>query len=265
MKDKNNNISISINNFRPLVLLIIAAFVSACSPAVKEPTLDIQATLGANVSGTLTAAAPSDTEAQPTTLPIPTNTRTLSPTANYSGLPAQVNVLNIIMRNGPSTLFDKITTYPQGTQVTIMGKISINEWVWVEDPQGGSGWMSVQFLSPVDLSGVPSVAIPGSMTITGSAIDTNNIGVDDLDVAVIQGNGADQRRTDTYTEQDGKFTVYLPISSQGTWVVEIVGTKCTSRVMDTSCNHTGSITNPVLSINLPQTIKLTFIYDPTKP
>jgi len=266
MKDQNKH-SFLINNIlkRSAFFITVALLIAACSPAITEPTLDIQATLAHNVSGTLTAAAPNPTVQLPTAASIPTNTQAPPPTAVYKGLPAQVNVQNIIMRSGPSTLFDKITSFPQGTQVTIMGKISNDEWVQVKDPQGGSGWMSAQFLSQVDLSGVPILAVPGSMTVTGNAKDTNNIGVDGLDVAVYQGNGADQRRTDTYTQQDGSFTVYLPGTSQGTWYVETVGTKCTSRVMDANCNKTGSITNPVLSITLPQTVTLTFIYDPNQP
>jgi hypothetical protein len=125
--------------------------------------------------------------------------------------------------------------------------------------------MSAQFLSQVDLAGVPSVAIPGSMTITGSALDTSNLGVDGIDVAVFQGNGADRLRTDSYTGSDGSFTVYLPDTSQGIWYVEAVGIKCTSRVMDVSCKSTGSITTPGFKITLPQTVMITFIYDPSKP
>ncbi len=251
---------------KPSILFItIALLIAGCSPTVAQPTLDIQSTLGANVAGTLTASAPTATLIQPTSLPVPTNTPPPAPTIVYNGLPAQVNVLNIIMRSGPSTLFDKITSFTQGTQLTIMGKISNNEWVMVNNPQGGFGWMSAQFLSQVDLSGVPVVPVPSSITITGNAMDTNNIGVDDLDVAVIQGNGTDQRRTDTYTQQDGSFTVYLPDTSQGNWYVEVVGTNCTSRIMDANCNKTGSITNPVLIIPLPQTVSITFIYDPNQP
>jgi len=247
------------------ILITIAILMSACSPVVTEPTLDIQATLAANVSGTLTAAAPIPTHQLPTLAPFPTYTQSPQPTASYSGLPALVNVTSIILRSGPSTLFEKITTFPQGTEVTIMGKISNAEWVWVITPKASAGWMSAQFLSQVDLSGVPVVFVPSSITIIGNAMDTNNIGVDGLDVAVFQGNGADQRRTDTYTELDGSFTVYLPESSQGTWYVETVGTKCTSRIMDANCNHTGSITNPAFTVSLPQTVNITFIYDPNQP
>jgi hypothetical protein len=248
-----------------LILILIVLSMAACSPVSTQPTLDIQGTLAANVAGTLTASAPTPAIMQIPSLPIPTITQAPQPTAIYGGLPALVNVLNIVMRSGPSTLFDRITTFPQGTQITIMGKISNNEWVMVKDPQAGLGWMSAQFLSPVDLSGVPIVNVPASYTITGNVLDMLDQGVDGIGLAVFQGNGADQRRADTYSALDGSFVVYLPDTSQGVWNVGTAGIKCTSRVMDANCNATGSIITPTYSIALPQTVSLLFNYDPAKP
>ena len=251
---------------RPATILItITILISACSPVVPQPTLDIQETLAFNVSGTLTAAAPTPTVQIPTLAPFPTYTQSPQPTASYSGLPALVNVTSIVLRSGPSTLFDKITTFPQGTQVTIMGKTPNTEWVWVITPKASSGWMSAQFLSPADLNGVPIIDVQSSITINGNAVDSNNLGVDGIDVAVFQGNGAERHRTDTYSGSDGSFTVYLPDTSQGNWYVEAVGIKCTSRVMDASCKSTGSITNTGFTVSLPQTVSITFIYDPNQP
>jgi hypothetical protein len=244
------------------LLIALILFMAACSPAIAQPTLDIQATLAHNVSGTLTAAAPSSTSPLPTLAPFPTFTQSLTPTVSYSGLPASVNVTSIILRSGPSTLFERISTFPEATQVTIMGRIPNSEWVWVITPKASSGWMAAQFLNSEDLTGVPIIDVPSSITITGNAMDTSNLGVDGIDVAVFQGNGAERRRTDTYTSSDGSFTVYLPDSSQGVWNVEAVGIKCTSRVMDASCKSTGSITNSGFTVSLPQTITISFIYDP---
>jgi hypothetical protein len=227
--------------------------------------LDIQATLSNKVSGTLTAAASTSTSQLPTLAPFPTYTQSLTPTVSYSGLPASVNVTSIVLRNGPSILFEKITTFPEGTQVTIMGRVPNAEWVWVITPKASSGWMASQFLSSHDLTGVPIIDVPSSITITGNVVDTSDLGVDGVDVAIFQGNGADRRRTDTYSGSDGSFTVYLPDTSQGVWNVEPVGIKCTSRIMDASCKSTGSITNPGFTVSLPQTIIISFIYDPNQP
>lgn len=250
----------------PAALLIaIVLLMSACSPAIAQPTLDIQATLAQKVSGTLTAAAPSSTTALPTLAPFLTKTQSLTPTVSYNGLPASVNVSSIVLRSGPSTLYERIASFPEATQVTIMGRIPNSEWVWVNTPEGSSGWMAAQFLSPEDITGVPIIDVPSSITISGNAIDTSALGVDGINVAVFQGNGAERRRTDTYTGSDGSFTVYLPDTSQGVWNVEAVGIKCTSRVMDASCKSTGSITNPGFTVSLPQTITISFIYDPNQP
>lgn len=255
--------SLRKNLFLPLILSF-SLMLAACSASEPQPTLDLQGTLAAKVSGTLTAAPTIDTQSTAIT-PIPILTQTPFPTASFNGLPGLVNVASIVMRSGPSTLFDRITTYPQGSQVTVMGKTLNNEWVWVTTTEASQGWMSAQFLEITDLASVPVLEVGSSMTISGDAVDTNNAGVDGVNIAVFQGNGADRRRTDTYTGIDGSFTVYLPDTSQGIWNVEAVGIKCSSRVMDAFCKSTGSITNNGFSISLPQSISITFIYDPTKP
>ena len=275
MKEQNKHSYLKNKIFRSSALFItLALLMAACSPAVTEPTLDIQATLAHNVAGTLTAAAPTPIAVvlptntlapTPIAVVLPTNTLAPSPTAVFSGLPAQVNVLNLIMRSGPSKLFERINAFPQGTQVTIMGKISNAEWVQVKDPQGGTGWMLTQFLSQVDLSGVPNIDVLTSLTISGNVVDTAGQGVDGIGITVIQANGSSQLRADTYSLSDGSFVVYLPDSSQGNWNVGTAGIKCTSRIMDANCNATGSVITPTYNITLPQTVTLTFIYDPTQP
>lgn len=266
MKDTNITTSKTGKIIKPSVLIMVfTLLVAACSPSVQGPTLDIQATLAAKVSGTLTAAAPVPS-IQPTTIaPIPTVTQSLQPTASFSGLQAVVGVTSIILRSGPSTLFDKITTFPEGTEVTIMGKIPNAEWVWVVTPKASSGWMSTQFLNPLDLTGVPNMDVPSSFTIKGNVLDMDAQGVDGIDVVVFQGDGSSQKRTDTYTASDGSFTVYLPDTSQGVWNVGTAGIKCTSRVMDAFCKTTGSIITPTFGITLPQTVPLLFNYDPNTP
>ena len=245
-------------------ILCFSFILGACSGSELQPKLDLQGTLAAKVSGTLTAAPTINAQSTAIT-PIPIQTQTPVPTASFNGLPGLVNVANIVMRSGPSTLFDRITTFPQGTQVTVLGRTLNDEWVWVTTTEASQGWMSAQFLEITNLASVPILEVGSSVTISGNAIDTDNNGLDGVNIAVFQGNGADRRRTDTYTGLDGSFTVYLPDTSQGIWNVEAVGIKCSSRVMDAFCKSSGSITNPGFLISLPQSISITFIYDPTKP
>ena len=58
---------------------------------------------------------------------------------------------------------------------------------------------------------------------------------------------------------------YLPESSQGNWNVGVVSIGCTSRIADADCEYTGNFIAPTVTIQVPQTQPVTFVYDPTRP
>lgn len=104
------------------------------------------------------------------TLPAP-------PPANVAlTLPVALNV-----REGPSTAFAVITTIPQGTALTVLGRNTLNTWILVQLPDGTQGWVTrtlTDFIGVADLVDAPAVGgIGGAATATGTTAITGTAGV----------------------------------------------------------------------------------------
>ncbi len=62
--------------------------------------------------------------------------------AAQAGAIATVNTGRLNVRTGPSTSFAIITSLPNRTQVTLVGRTSSNNWVQVRIPDGRVGWVN---------------------------------------------------------------------------------------------------------------------------
>jgi hypothetical protein len=83
-------------------------------------------------------------------------------------------------------------------------------------------------------------------------LDQNGNPVNAINVAVYQGTGASERRTDANTDSSGEFYAYLPEEIKARWQVEVVGVGCSSSIVDTECNYEGRFEPAVVTIELPQ-------------
>jgi hypothetical protein len=201
----------------------------------------------------------------------PTNTQTElpdQPTATPSPSPAFTGKL-ISLYSGPSSLFPMVTQYHPDTTLDEQGITPDQQWVKVSSPNGQVGWIASHWLTS-NLDEIP-VIVPQEgvevYSVYGKVIDTTNVPVDGIDIAVVAQNNSDLR-TDAYSIADGSFTAYIPVGMVATsWFVNIVGINCSSRIM-TSDNFTCQLHGYIelaphwttLSV-LPQLSPLVFRYE----
>jgi len=67
---------------------------------------------------------------------------------------------NLNVRTGPSTLFPVLFTVPTGTQLTVVGRESSNEWIAVQFTDGTVGWVTRAFTTYTNLA--PIIAVPAA-------------------------------------------------------------------------------------------------------
>lgn len=182
--------------FRTISLLMAGALIlSACSafgpstPSGQTDLLQVTQTMAAvatNVQQTL-AAVPSATPL-PTNTPAPTNppaTATTAPTAApstatpeaaaptaavttpiSSGTPTARITTATNCRSGPSTSYPIIFTAEAGTDLTILNKSSLSDYVVVQGPSGTSCWLWTKYANiSGNVSGLPEASIPALPTV----------------------------------------------------------------------------------------------------
>jgi hypothetical protein len=74
---------------------------------------------------------------------------------------ATVNTAYLNFRNGPGVSYSIIASYPRNTVVTLMGRNSAGNWLYVTVPGGQAGWMHAGYLAttyPVSTLPVVSAA-----------------------------------------------------------------------------------------------------------
>jgi len=149
---------------------------------VVNPTGDAAATyllsisspgLAATQPGAVTSAAVTTTVPATTTTPVDPNIATVT-----------TDALNV--RSGPSTAFPVLTTVPNGTQMTVLGRNPSNTWLNVRLDDGTEGWVTRSLtnytlvsanvvtppLLPVAASVAAGLVATGTTPITGTAAAT---------------------------------------------------------------------------------------------
>lgn len=100
---------------------------------------------------------------------------------------------------------------------------------------------------------------PLTVTIKGRVIDSLDVPVNGINIAIIQ----DSYRTDAYSDSDGYFYADVPRTSNPIWNVQIVGILCSSRVMDPqNCVLKGYFQrNYNENVSVPQSQSLVFVFE----
>lgn len=116
-----------------------------------------------------------------TPTPLPTATLAASPTPAATAVPTQdaiprvtITTPNGNVREGDSTVYRIIASFPQGTQAQIRGLSNRGSgWYYVQLADGRLGWMSPDIVSTSgDLTGLPLVAPPPPPPPTATPIPT---------------------------------------------------------------------------------------------
>lgn len=245
----------------PALLALFAASLACTRPAAPEISQGV--TRPPSEPGTavqsLPSAAPTPT-ASPAPLPTPT-AATTSETEN--GLTAAVRVDSLNLRSGPGTMFDIIGQVYKNNLVKVLGRVPGDDWVQVITADGSTGYMLADFLElDSRLTLLPQITIRDSYIVLGKVVDEDGTAINDITVAVYQGDGAQTLRTDAVTDERGIFTAYLPLDSAYTWTVSVVGVGCTSRIVDENCTYPGSFgTKATARFELPLNKQITLLYE----
>ena len=75
--------------------------------------------------------------------------------------------------------------------------------------------------------------------------------VDGAGFAMVQGSGASEKRLDASSTKEGDFYLYLPAEESGEWTISMVGVYCSSSIVDTGCNFTGTFDPAYVEISVP--------------
>jgi hypothetical protein len=121
-------------------------------------------------------------------------------------------------------------------------------------------YLGVAIDDPLD--DVPELEPAGSRTIAGQVVDDSGQLVGNVGVTVALGGPVDYP---DYTDENGKFAVFVPDTQSGPWVVSIQGVGCLSRLVDEDCQLVDHILrNPRQTYQVGQSQELTFVYEATK-
>ncbi len=247
-------------------VFVMALSILACtlSPMVSPP---------ATQTPTATVRLPTLTHLPPTPTiyfspsPVPDTPEPPSATLPPPAFSAEVLGERLNLREGPSTL-DTITgMVPKGVFVSLIGKAPGNEWVFVENTEGKTGWLSIKYLLlHGNLDHLAELPIPASYVVEGQIVDSTGMAINGVDLAIYQGEGSNQQRTDATTDASGKFYAYLPLNAQGSWTVEVVGISCRSWIMDPNCHFHGAFSSKGKEVFQPPLLEpLYFVFENQVP
>ncbi len=253
-----------------LVIVIPALACTASSVANTTPETANEKTPSSTPETipVITIPAMDTTTPEPTEEPPDTNQETEATEETEEPEPtpdlptAKVTVLSINLRTGPSSLFSIYGVYPEDSYVAVLGKSVGEEWVQVQAADGKKGWLSVQYIEmSTPLADIPEVDVPDSWLVSGRVIDSEDVPVEAINLAIYPLDDS-STRTDVHTNDQGMFYAYIPSNQRANWVVDIVGLGCDSHIMDDDCQLTGYVgPPPIQTIDLPLTAPIEFVYE----
>jgi SH3-like domain-containing protein len=103
----------------------------------------------------------------------------VEPTAPVAPLDPDIAVVTttaLNVRSGPSTAFAVLTTIPNGTQMTVLGRNPANTWINVQLADGTEGWVTRSLTSYTLVSpNIISPALPVTAAVTATTTATTSV------------------------------------------------------------------------------------------
>jgi hypothetical protein len=255
-----------------LLMLVLSLAFSACggqeappTPRVEDIQTAIAQTEAARPTATNTFVPPTPSHtAEPTRTPAPTATAT--PSGPVSGT---VFVAALNLRAGPSTFFEVVQSFPQGTLLLAIGRDESGEWVQVEiageqeDDEKTLGWFASAFIQfQGDPNFLPVVAFPLEQQVRVNIQDSEGNPLPGIVVAFIVRDDTNVRSNNSISTAQGVALTTLPPDLFGTLDVQIVGIDCTSPVVDADCALRGYFQRVWRSfVAIPQRAPILFEYE----
>ncbi|MFN8440179.1 MAG: PA14 domain-containing protein [Caldilineaceae bacterium] len=123
------------------------------TPTTPIGTVTVPVTISPSPAQTAVITAsttPGVSNGASTATSIATAVEAASPAATFTAAPTAANVAQVIgselnLRRGPDTRFDVLRTLPIGERITILGRDSSGQWLYVRTSNQGEGWVSARF------------------------------------------------------------------------------------------------------------------------
>lgn len=219
------------------LLVILSLFVfdlSGCSLfATPLPTPTFPPTISPTVELPPALVLP-PTQELPTLSP--TSTPFVLPTA-ISPMTAISNVDNLVLRSGPSVLFENLGLYKENVTVTIMAKSQGEGWYFVLTSENMAGWMKSDLLTlqgnPTDL---PYFSIPNANLVCGHVRTSDGTPASGIGVSIAPVNKDLGASIDAaVTDASGTFYLFIPASQSGKFQVGPNGYNCEGNLVVGNC------------------------------
>ena len=254
MKSKNNQYVIAF-----IVLTVLSI---ACGGQVDIFDTPVPSNVETLVAGTLAVYTENAPDVAFTNIPTMTPSAvTTSTQASFGEIYVYTVVENANLRTNPGLLFSVSRVMPKNTHLLLLGQSRGGEWLNVRNDEGIIGWVSGNVVLMAYDGPPPPIVEPTDVyLITGIVLTELGTPVSGIGYAIIQ----NEKRTDTQTDETGRFYVYLPRSVSGVWRVTYVSISCTSNTMNADCNCISGICGNSFPENvfveLPQSKDLIFVW-----
>lgn len=240
----------------PVVILFALILFSGCT-FVNKPTPQPAPPQVRHMPPTQVVTAteiPLPTAALPTLAPSPTQ-----PPTQAAVLPIEASVSydNYILRAGPGRLFERVSMYPSGAQILVLGRSMGMDWVMVQTSDQRIGWMNTVGIEQLgDFSSLPIYKSPGAVMLSGHVWNLDGLPAEGIVIRLIPaGSKDDDQREDVTTGPDGAWYAYLPAGSSGAWEVHAVSERCAANVPDGQCAIKGNLPES-MTISLPEALNV---------
>lgn len=166
-------------------------------------------------------------------------TETLPPTATPTETPTFLAPAIVIsgrlnLRAGPSTFFEILRAFPEGSRLTTLEMTADGTWIKVAAEDGTQGWVFASFLDLSALeAALPIASFPDQNTIYGTVLDTAGEPINAARIAAAIDTEQGEQRAETTSTWDGVFAIYVPAGLTGPFNLEIVAINCGSRIAET--------------------------------
>jgi hypothetical protein len=171
------------------------------------------------------------------------------------------------MRSGPSTFFEVVGTFEEGTNVLAKSRIPDNSWVQVEvetDAEPVTGWMYAEYLEiEGSITQLSLANFPVEQTVSGLVQDENLDPIEGVVIAVVLSDDASGRLVNATTDDHGRFSTYFPADMFGILDVQVISPLCESILVDENCQVSSHILlNNREFISIPQeNQEIIFVYE----
>lgn len=159
----------------------------------------------------------------------------------YQPITGRILFDDMRLRRGPGFLFETIELYAIDQSIELLGCAPGGNWYYVHTADGLTGWMKKE---GVGLEGnrytAPEVAPADAVVVQGRIFAPNGSPASEIGVGIHPEGDSDPSRQDVgVSDMTGRFYIYLPPGTSGTWILAATSYGCTGSNVDSTCRLIG--------------------------